>query len=214
MDVPTPLPHQNFPYIPFWCFRKDRSRSPYGLIRDMRGPQDQIIDLDILLYEILNSKQVEIDNDTLDLEHNTYQDLADNINSLRSITVLNSTRRNPNGFKVTREHTLAGQVFELVQERKRSIEEVGGVYRAMLGDSTQATSGVAINNLVEQGSTVLAEPNDNFRYARRLCGQQLLAFAISDMIGKPAQVAVQRGAKKKLVYFNQPDESGNLINDV
>jgi len=50
MDVPTPLPHGNFPYVPFWCFRKDRSRTPYGLIRDMRGPQDQIIDLDILLY--------------------------------------------------------------------------------------------------------------------------------------------------------------------
>src|SRR5687768_9914039 len=218
MDVPTPLPHKSFPYIPFWCFRKDRSRSPYGLIRDMRGPQDQIIDLDILLYEILNSKQVEIDNDTLDLEHNTYQDLADNINSLRSITVLNSTRRNPNGFKVTREHTLAGQVFELVQERKRRIEEVGGVYRAMLGDSTQATSGVAINNLVEQGSTVLAEPNDNFRYARRLCGQQLLAFAISDMIGKPTRVAVNEGARQKMIYFNRqvvtPDGQAAIENDV
>lgn len=202
LDVPTPLPHKGFPYVPFWCFRKDRSRTPYGLIRDMRGPQDQIIDLDILLYEILNSVKVEIDNDALDLSHNTYQELAENINSLRSITVLNSQRRNPNGFKVTREHALASQVFQLVQEKKRRIEEVGGVYRAMLGDATQASSGVAINNLVEQGSTVLAEPNDNFRYARRVVGQQLLAFAISDMIGKPTQVIVKRGAGQKVVYFN------------
>ena len=34
---------------------------------------------------------------------------------------------------MTREHQLAAQVFQLVQERKRRIEEVGGVYRSMLG---------------------------------------------------------------------------------
>lgn len=217
MDVPTPLPHNGFPYVPFWCFRKDRSRTPYGLVRDMRGPQDQIIDLDILLYEVMNSVKVEVDNDALDLVQNSYQDLAENINSLRSVTVLNAMRRNPNGFRVTREHALAAQVFQLVQERKRRIEEVGGVYRAMLGDSTQATSGVAINNLVEQGSTVLAEPNDNFRYARRIVGQQLIEFAKADMIGKPSRIAVREGARQKTVYFNHEiqTENGPVIeNDI
>ena len=125
MDAPSPFPMRNFPYVPFWCFRKDRSRAPYGLIRDMRGPQDQIIDLDIFLYEILNSVKVEIDNDALDLSQNTYQEVAQNISSLRSMTVLNANRRNANGFRVTREHALASQVFQLVQERKRRIEEVG-----------------------------------------------------------------------------------------
>lgn len=204
MDVPTPLPHQQFPYIPFWCFKKDRSRTPYGLIRDMRGPQDQIIDLDILLYEIMNSVKLEVDNDALDLTLNTYQEVAQNMNSLRSMTVLNAQRRNgAAGFKSTREHALAVQIFELVKERKERIEAVSGVYRAMLGAGGQVDSGVAINNLVEQGATVLAEPNDNFRYARRLCGQQLLAFATADMIGKPSQVSVRQGTKQKMIYFNR-----------
>ena len=198
MDVPSPLPNPDFPYVPFWCFRKDRSRAPYGLIRDMRGPQDQIIDLDILLYEVLNSVKVEVDNDALDLSQNTYHEVAQNISSLRSMTVLNAQRRNAGGFKVTREHQLAAQVFQLVQERKRRIEEVGGIYRAMLGADTTATSGVAINSLVEQGSTVLAEPNDNFRYARRIVGQQLLAFIKHDMLGKQSTVAVKRGSGQKI----------------
>lgn len=214
MDVPTPLPHNDFPYVPFWCFRKDRSRVPYGLIRDMRGPQDQIIDLDILLYEVLNSVKVEVDNDALDLSQNTYQEVAQNISNLRSFTVLNSQRRNANGFRVTREHALAAQVFQLVQERKRRIEEVGGVYRAMLGASTEAASGVAINNLVEQGSTVLAEPNDNFRYARRIVGQQLLSLIKADMIGRPAQVTVQNGNQKKMVYLNRQLDDGTVYNDI
>lgn len=202
MDVPTPLPHKSFPYIPFWCFRKDRSRVPYGLIRDMRGPQDQIIDLDIMLYEVLNSVKVEIDNDALDLTQNSYQEVAENISSLRSITILNSMRRNPNGFKATRDHALINDLYQLILEKKKRLEEVGGVYRAMLGDAKTSQSGVAINNLVEQGSTVLAEPNDNFRYARRMCGQQLLEFAKADMIGRPSQIIVKQGAKKKTIYFN------------
>jgi hypothetical protein len=218
MDVKSPLPHDGFPYIPFWCFRKDRSRAPYGLIRDMRGPQDQIIDLDILLYEVMNSKQVEIDNDALDLEANTYREVMENMSSVRSFTVLNANRRNgQSGFKVTREHQLASQVFQLVEERKMRIESVSGVYRAMLGANSQADSGIAINSLVEQGSTVLAEPNDNFRYARRLVGQQLLKFIVKDMIGRPAQVAVQQGAKKKVVQFNRQvmTEQGPMMeNDV
>ena len=210
MDVPTPLPHKDFPYIPFWCFRKDRSRTPYGLIRDMRGPQDQILDLDILLYEIMNSVKIEVDNDALDLTQNTLREVTDNMNSLRSVTVLSAQRRNVAGFKVTREHALATQVYQLIAERKERIESVSGVYRAMLGQSTESSSGVAISNLVEQGSTVLAEPNDNFRYARRLCGQQLLAFCLNDMVGKPSSVAVQRGSQKQMVYFNRAwmDDAG------
>lgn len=216
-DDVTPFPHKNFPYIPFWCFRKDMSRTPYGLIRDMRGPQDQIIDLDLLLYEIMNSVKVEVDNDALDLTINTLDQVAQNMQSLRSITVLNSQRRNVEGFKTTREHALAAQVFQLIQERKRRIEEVGGVYRAMLGQGTEASSGVAINNLVEQGATVLAEPNDNFRYARRLCGQHLVAFAKAEMLGKPTQVAVKQGARQKMIYFNRPvmTEDGPIVeNDI
>jgi hypothetical protein len=214
MDVPTPLPHNDFPYVPFWCFRKDRSRVPYGLIRDMRGPQDQIIDLDILLYEVLNSVKVEVDNDALDLSQNSYQEVANNISSLRSMTILNSQRRNASGFRVIREHQLAAQVFQLVQERKRRIEEVGGIYRTMLGAHTSASSGVAINSLVEQGSTVLAEPNDNFRHARRLVGQQLLALIKEDMIGRPAQITVQQGNKPKVVYFNRQLDDGLVHNDI
>jgi hypothetical protein len=169
----------------------------------MRGPQDQIIDLDILLYEVLNSVKVEVDNDALDLSQNSYQEVANNISSLRSMTVLNAQRRNVSGFKVTREHQLAAQVFQLVQERKRRIEEVGGIYRTMLGAHTSASSGVAINSLVEQGSTVLAEPNDNFRYARRMVGQQLLALIKQDMLGATSAVAVRQGAGRKTIYFNR-----------
>jgi hypothetical protein len=104
-----------------------------------------------------------------------------------------------------------------MMERKRRIEEVGGIYRAMLGADTSASSGVAISSLVEQGSTVLGEPNDNFRYARRIVGQQLLAFIKADMLAAPTSVAVKQGAGQKIIYFNRPvmTEAGLVVeNDI
>jgi hypothetical protein len=64
---------------------------------------------------------------------------------------------------------------------------------------------------------VLAEPNDNFRYARRLVGQQLLAMLIADLAGKTSAIAVSQGAGRKLVYFNRQimtDIGPALENDV
>lgn len=213
MDIPTPLPHRSFPYVPFWCFRKDLSRTPYGLIRDMRGPQDKLIDYDTMLFENMNSKRVEVDNDALDLVQNSYQEVAQNVSNPRSFVVLNANRRNPNGFKVTSDNAMTMQLFQLAEECQRRIESVSGIYRAMLGQSTQASSGVAINNLVEQGSTVLAEPNDNFRYARRIVGEQLLALVKADLAKVPSQVSVKEGTKQKVIYFNRQTDEG-IVNDI
>ena len=44
---------------------------------------------------------------------------------------------------------------------------------------------------------MLAEPNDNFRYARRLVGQQLLAILIADLAGKTSAIAINQGASQK-----------------
>jgi hypothetical protein len=179
----------------------------------MRGPQDQLTDLDIALYINMNAKRVEVDNDALDLVQNSYQEVSDNIASPQSFVVLNANRRNPNGFKVTTDNTLSSQLFQQIQDAQRRIESVSGIYRAMLGQSTEAASGVAINNLVEQGSTVLAEPNDNFRYARRMVGEQLLELVKADLVGVPTQVSVKQGSKSKTIYFNQPTDQGT-VNDI
>ncbi|MGH9928795.1 MAG: phage portal protein [Pyrinomonadaceae bacterium] len=203
-DVPTPYPHQHFPYIPLWGFRKDKNKVPYGMVRDMRGPQDQIIDLDIMIYEALNSQRVIADNDSIDVKANSYQDVAERVNSLRAFIILNSNRRNKDGFSVHRDAELVSQLFQLIQERKNRIEEISGIYRAMLGQQSNASSGIAINSLVEQGSTTMAEINDNFRYSRRMVGEQLLALIKQDFLGRPHQVTVRVRNQAKKIFLNQP----------
>ena len=66
-------------------------------------------------------------------------------------------------------------------------------------------------------STVLAETSDNFRYARRSVGQQLLALVKQDMLGRPSAVAVREGAERKVVHFNRPiltDDGPAVENDL
>lgn len=41
-DIPSPYPHGFFPYVPFWAYREDNTGIPYGLVRRMMSPQDEI----------------------------------------------------------------------------------------------------------------------------------------------------------------------------
>ena len=41
-DSESPYPHPHFPYAPFWGYREDMTRVPFGLVRDMIFPQDNL----------------------------------------------------------------------------------------------------------------------------------------------------------------------------
>ena len=41
-DGATPYPHHHFPYVPFWGYREDMTGVPFGLVRDMIFPQDNL----------------------------------------------------------------------------------------------------------------------------------------------------------------------------
>jgi hypothetical protein len=79
---------------------------------------------------------------------------------------------------------------------------------------------VAIASLVEQGSTTLAELNDNYRYGRRLVGEHLLALIRQDIGREQTEVAVgvQKPDKTKMISLNMPvkDDFNNTVisNDV
>jgi hypothetical protein len=96
---------------------------------------------------------------------------------------------------------------------------VAGVYQAMLGQSSSATSGLAINSLVEQGATTLAELNDGYRYARTRCGEMIVDLIRDDLVGQPVQVIVGEGKRKRVIQLNTPmqhPETGEVVmmNDV
>ena len=67
-------------------------------------------------------------------------------------------------------------MYNIMKDAKTVIPDVMGVYSQFLGKKDGVDSGVAIANLVEQGSNNLTEINDNYNFGRMLVGDILLSY--------------------------------------
>jgi hypothetical protein len=113
---------------------------------------------------------------------------------------------------------LAESQLRLYQENKATVNQVAGVYQSMLGSSSEAKSGVAINSLMEQGTTTTAEITDNYLFSRRLVGELLLKNLIDDLADQQNHaVHIDSDDEQKVVVLNQvvQDEMGaHYANDI
>lgn len=203
------------PAIPFWGYREDLTGVPYGLVRAMISPQDEVNARRQKMMWLLHSRRLFADADAFDLELNDINTVMDNLSRPNAMIMLNPNRTNKsNAYTVESDAALASQQFEILQESKRAAQEVVGVFNAMLGNEGSANSGIAINSLVEQGMTALAEINDNYRYARGVVGSRLLSLIRRDMIGRRVSVVVDENGKKRVISLNTPTQAGTVENNV
>ncbi len=214
-DVPSPYRHNQFPYVPFFGYREDLTGAPYGLIRSMISPQDEVNARKSKMLWALNSRRVTTDADAV-LNHDT---AAQEVARPDAYIILNQNRKPGSAFKVEAGAELAAQQFSALQESKETIAEASGVHKTMMGQQTDANSGIAINSLAEQGTNTLAEINDNFRFARRIVGEMLFDLVVQDLVNKgPSRVSLGEGRRKRVVELNKPgvDEQGRqiIINNV
>jgi len=199
-DVPSPYKHNQFPYVPFFGHREDLTNVPYGLIRSMTSPQDEVNARKSKMLWSLNSRRTVADSDAV-LDHNR---AAEQVARPDAYIILNANRKPSSTFRVEPGGELATQQFQVMQEAKQEIAEASGIHKAMQGQQSGATSGIAINGLIEQGMNTLAEINDNFRYARRLVGEMLFELVKQNLCQGPGKVTIGEGSQKKVIVFNQP----------
>lgn len=193
---------RRFPYIPFWGYREDLTGVPYGLIRSMISPQDEINARAAKMMWLLNSRQVQIDSDAVDVKYNTLSDASRELGRADGFVVTNPARVNgANAVRIDRNIELSAQQLTLMENAKNAIQQTAGVYPAMMGQNSSASSGLAISSLVEQGMTTLAEINDNYRFARRAVGEALLELLKEDLVAEE-EVQIDTGTTKKRVQIN------------
>lgn len=215
-DGPSPYPHNEFPVVPFFGYREGRSRVPYGLIRAMMGPQDELNFRRSTLTWLLKARQVIMDSDAVAM---TDSELHSAVARVDGIIKLNPNRKNKeSGFKIRDESNIAAQQFQVMQDAEKQIQSVSGVYNAMLGRSDGgATSGIAINSLVEQGTVTMAELYDNFRTGKQLVGNLLLNLIAEDIGNEERQVKVYASnpmKKTETLILNQRADTGEVTNQV
>lgn len=209
-DVPTPYKHNDFPYVPFWGKREDLSRVPYGLIRPMRPMQDEINARNSKMVWLLAAKRVIATKGIVKDKETARMEIA------RPDAWIDLEQNQPANarFEVSSDFQLNAQQYQTLVDKREALKNTGGVYNAMMGADGKANSGIAIQSLVEQGTTTLAEINDNYRYARAKVGELLLSMVIEDMGSRPQEIEIDTGGMRKRVVINKPREDGLLDNDI
>ncbi len=217
-DDPTPYRHQNFPYVPFWGFREDRTGVPYGLVRGMIYSQDNINAMNSRLRWGVSAVRT---TRTKGAVEGTDSKFRQEIARIDADVVLSAEHMAKPGavFKVERDFALNDQQWKILQDARASIERVSNISASFQGTRSGATSGIQEATQVEQSTQGLADLNDNFAVGRATVGDLLLSLLVEDMIGKPEKVTIKGNPLRDVeeITLNQPaTENGIdfLTNDV
>lgn len=205
---------RHFPYVPFFAFRDDGDKAPYGLIEGMLAPQDEFNERRLRMQWLLKARQVFADNDALDHAYNNFDDLADEINRPDLSLILNAGRKNSQGVQVQNTLSMQKEQYEAMADARQMIQEVPGIFPSMMGKAQSGQSGVAIASLVEQGITTMGELYDNFTVARTMVYEQVLDMLVEDHSDADLRMRVGQGQSRRVVVLNTFDEQGTPVNHV
>lgn len=211
----VPLRGRRFPLVPFVCYSADDDRSPYGLVHGMIEPQDEFNERRSRLMWLLKARQVFVDGDALDPEYNTLADLAVEVMRPDAMFVLNKNRTNKDAMRIEANSQLQAEQVAVMQDSKQLIQDVPGLYAALLGSGADgAKSGVAINSLVEQSVASLGETSDNYRTSRREVGELCMELLIEDHELPNMEVELGTGSKRRSILLNSKTPEGLPVNSV
>lgn len=195
LDAPSPYWHNRFPFTPVWAYRKAKDGTPYGVVRNLRDPQEDLNKRRSKALFILSTNQTIMDDGAVD-DLDAY---ADEVSRPDAIIVKKPGKE----LQINRDNTLAAQHLELSREDKQYIQDVGGVTDENMGRQTNATSGKAIQARQNQGVTATADLFDNLRMALQISGEKQLAL-IEQYYDEPKIVRLTGNRNKhEFVAINQ-----------
>lgn len=204
-DGASPYKHGRIPFVPIWCYRRKRDNQPYGAIRTLRDPQDDLNKRHSKAQWILASNGITMDEGAVD----DIDELREEASRPDYIIV----KKIGKSLVKERDNALAQQHIEMMNADIAHIRNAGGVNNENLGRTSNASSGIAQQERKESGSVVTTAPFDNRRYAVQSIGEMELSnieqFYTEE---KVVRITGERGVKFREI--NTPDENGNILNDI
>lgn len=219
-DDPSPYSHGHFPYVPFWGFREDGTRVPYGYVRGMIYPQDALNSGISKLRWGMAAVRTERTKGAVAM---TDEQFRRQIARVDADIVLDPTAMAQPGarFEVKRDFQLNAQHFQMMQDSRQSIQRVSAVTAGFMGKQGTARSGLQELTQVEQSNQSLGRMMDNFRAARSLVGELLLSMIVDDIGDKQEEVIIEgdalRPERRVVLNLPQVDPEGGyryLSNDL
>lgn len=195
----SPYRHNKFPYTPVWGKRRARDGQAYGVIRGLKGMQEDINKRASKALYIMSTNKVIMDDNALPPDTDIDEFRAE---VARPDAIIVKTRGTE--LKLDADNELSQYQLEYMGREIQMIQQASGVTDELLGRKTNAVSGRAIERRQDQGSLATAGYFVNYRLAKQLQGEKQLslveqfvteekAFRITNSRGNPEYVTVNDG---------------------
>ncbi len=207
---PSPYRHNRYPFTPVWGKRRGRDRLPYGMIRGLRGMQEDINKRASKALHILSTDKTFIEEGAVD----DHDETADEISRSDAYVVLRDGGLTK--IKTGQGQELYAAHMQMMERSIAMIQRASGVTDENKGFRTNATSGIAIEARQDQGAVATSDFFDNLRFAVQVQGEKQLAnleqfmaeekqFRITNMRGKPEFIAVNDGLPENSIVRSKAD---------
>jgi len=199
---PSPYRHNRFPFTPAFGYRSDRDGNPYGIVRNVRDPQDDYNKRRSKAQFMMSVNRVLYEEGTIDdeSEEAVLSEVARPDAQIR----LRKGALSEGRFRIEPGAELVQAQVAMMAENKELIFEASGVTRENVGQESGAISGRAILAKQQQGAVTTAELFDNFRLSIQISGEKTLANIEQYMtLPKRFRVLGAKGAAE-FVAINQP----------
>lgn len=204
----SPYKHNRYPFTPLWGYRRGRDGMPYGVIRSLRDIQDDINKRASKAQFILST------NKTI-MEEGAVKDMKEFIEEVArpdGVIVVQPNKR----LEINVDRELAQSHMQLMSQGISMIQSVSGVTDELMGKTTNAKSGVAIQARQEQGSMSTSKLFDNLRFGVQIQGEKQLSlveqyfteakqFRITNSRGTPDYITVNDGLPENDITRTKAD---------
>jgi len=167
-DEPSPYLHGRFWYIPYICY-VNRKGVPYGVVRNLIDPQDEINKRRSKALHYLTARRVLAEDDAIDDPDAFMEELA-------SPDAFLTYRRGYN-VQIENDMQLGREHFAIMQEAANEMQQISGIYPDAFGQPTNARTGVAIQTRTANTQASLADIFSNRLTAIKALGEIELALA-------------------------------------
>lgn len=204
----SPYRHNRFPFTPIWGFRRGRDNMPYGLVRGLRDIQEDINKRFSKALFILSSNKVIMDEGAV----------SDMDEFQREVARPDGIIQKKKGYELTinAERDLAPAHLQVMERGISMVQQVSGVTDELMGRSTNAQSGIAVERRQQQGQLSTSKLFDNLRLGNKLHGEKELSlieqfyteqkqFRITNMRGTPEYHTINDGLPENDIARTRAD---------
>jgi hypothetical protein len=173
-----PVQAQQVPLIPHWCYRRKKDGMPYGMVRNLRGPQDTLnkqMSKAIFRMATQADDARDVGGQPVRRRHGRRGTARRAQRTGRHLEFADGALGG-NRVKMIDGVPLAEADMRLADYNTQSIRQSSGVGGQQRGLETNVVAAKGILAMQEQGGLLTAEPFDNCRLARQLEGEISLSL--------------------------------------